>query len=80
LPLRMVQANATADAEQPYPPIRASLGSRNRPGARAAQWRISHHWHAMPLAPGQQVTLYAAITETVRKLTGRAAIAFRNTE
>ena len=69
LPLRMVQASATAAAEQPCAaPIRTSVGSRSRLAPGAAEWRISHHRHAVPLAPWQQVTLYAAITETVRKL------------
>ena len=46
----------------------------------AAEWRIGHHRHGMPLAPGQQATLNATIPDVVRDLIGRAAIAARNTE
>src|SRR5262249_39374294 len=55
-------------------------GITQQAGARTAQWRISHHRHAVLLAPWQHVALYAAVAETVRELVGRAAIAFRNTE
>ena len=41
----------------------------------AAEWRIRHHRHIVLLAPWQEVTLDAAVVETVRDLIGRAAMA-----
>src|SRR5262245_12427953 len=49
-------------------------------GAGAAERRISHHRHAVPLAPREQVTLNAPVSDTVRELISRAAIALWNTE
>src|SRR5262245_6047858 len=46
----------------------------------AAQGRIGHHRHAMPLTPRQQATFNAAVVEAVRDLIGRAAIALWNLE
>ena len=81
LPLRMVQASATAAAEQPCAaPIRASVGSRSKLGAGAAERRIGHHRHAVLLAPWQQVTFNAAVADIVRDLISRAAIALWNTK
>ena len=79
LPLRMVQASATAAAEQPCAaPICASVGSRSKLGAGAAERRISHHRHVPLLAPWQKVTFNAALAEVVKHLIGRAAIAMWN--
>jgi len=44
-------------------------------GAGAAEWRIGHHRHAVPLSPWQQFMFNAAVVEVVRDLIGRAAIA-----
>ena len=56
LPLRMIQANATAAAEQSCAaPIRASVGSRSRLEVWASERGIGHQRHVMPLAPWQQV-------------------------
>src|SRR4029453_16302412 len=49
-------------------------------GAGAAERRISHHRHAVPLAPREQVTFNAPVRDTVRELISRAAIALWNTE
>ena len=49
-------------------------------GACPAQRRIGHDRHAMPLAPGQQVTLDPSIADAVRDLVGRAAVAVWHTE
>src|SRR5262245_35457383 len=48
--------------------------------AGATEGRVSHHRHAVPLAPWQQVTLNAPVTNTVRELISHAAIALWNTE
>ena len=81
LPLRIVQANATAAAEQLCAaPIRVSVGSRTKRAAIAPEGRISHHWHAMLLAPGQQVALNATVAQAVGDLVGRAAISVGNFE
>src|SRR5262245_40301609 len=49
-------------------------------GAGAAKRRISHHRHAVPPAPREQVTLNAPVPATVRQLTSRPATALSNTE
>src|SRR3974377_884766 len=46
----------------------------------AAQRRIRHHRHTVLLAPGQKVTLNAAVNETVRDLIGCAAMAVWDSE
>ena len=55
-------------------------GITQQTGSGAAQRRIGHHRHAMPLTPWQQATFNAAGVETVRDLIGRAAIALWNLE
>ena len=81
LPLRMVQASATAAAEQPWCCADTyKRGITQQAGTGSAERRVSHHRHAVLLAPWQQVTLYAAVAEAVRELISRAAIAFWNTE
>src|SRR5258708_24374513 len=55
-------------------------GITQQAGTGAAERRISHHRHAVLLAPWQQLTLYAAVAQAVRELISRAAIAFLNTE
>src|SRR5579862_7532042 len=45
-----------------------------------AERRIRHHWHAVLLAPRQNVTLNVTITETVRDLIGCASMSVRNAE
>src|SRR5262245_25891801 len=49
-------------------------------GAGPAKRRISHHRHAVPLAPREQVTLNAPVPDTVRELISRTAIALWNTK
>ena len=52
LPLRMVQARATAAGEHPCAsPMRASVG-HGADWRRTAKRRIGHYRHALPLAPG----------------------------
>src|SRR5262245_49702199 len=53
-------------------------GITQQTGSGAAQRRIGHYRHAMPLTPWQQATFNAAVAEAVRDLIGRAAIAIRN--
>ena len=53
-------------------------GITQQAGSGAAQRRIGHHRHAMPLTPWQQATFNAAVVETVRDLIGHAAIALWN--
>src|SRR5712672_2399125 len=55
-------------------------GITQEAGTGSAERRISHHRHAVLLAPWQQVALYAAVAEAVRELISRAAIALFNTE
>src|SRR5207248_4954350 len=55
-------------------------GITQQAGTGAAERRISHHRHAVLLAPWQQLTLYGAVAEAVRELISRAAIAFWNPE
>src|SRR5262245_13148228 len=55
-------------------------GITQQTGTGAAQGRIGHHRHAMPLTPWQQATFNAAVAETVGDLIGRAAIALWNPE
>src|SRR5260370_38594825 len=43
-------------------------GITQQAGTGSAERRISHHRHAVLLAPWQQVTLYAAVAEAVREL------------
>ena len=82
LPLRIVQAKATADAEQPCAAaIRASVEDRvQQAAARAAERRIGHHKYVVLITPWQQVALQAAIGEVVRDLIGGAAVALWNAE
>ena len=81
LPLRMVQANATAAAEQPCAaPIRARVGITQQAGVGTAERRIGHQRHAALLAPRQQITFNAAVADIVKDLIGRAAIAMGNME
>src|ERR1700726_4393493 len=54
-------------------------GITQQAGTGAAERRISHHRHAVLLAPWQQVMFYAPVAEAVRELSSRAAIAFWNT-
>src|SRR5262245_39640782 len=49
-------------------------------GAGAAEGGISHHRHAVALAPWEQVTFNAPVPDTVRELISRATIALWNTE
>jgi hypothetical protein len=42
-------------------------------GARATEWRIGHHRHAVPLAPRQQAMFDAAVPDVVKDLISRAA-------
>ena len=46
----------------------------------AAQWGICHYRHIVLCAPGQEVTLDAAVVETVGDLIGCAVVAVRNAE
>src|ERR1700680_4063079 len=55
-------------------------GITQQAGAGAAERRIGHYRHAVPLAPWQQVMLDAAAADVVSNLIGRAAIAVGNTE
>src|SRR5437764_6182120 len=55
-------------------------GIAQQAGAGAAERRIGHHRHAVPLAPWQQVMLDIAVREVVKDLISRAAIAAWNTE
>src|SRR3979409_1832577 len=55
-------------------------GIAQQAGAGAAERRIGHHRHAVPLAPWQQVMLDPAVAEVVKDLISRAAIAVWNAE
>ena len=78
LPFRMVQAKATAAAEQPCAaPIR-ERGVAQQRTARSPKRRVGHHWYRVLRTPWQQVMFNGAVTETVGNLIGCAAITMRN--
>jgi hypothetical protein len=73
-PLRMVQAKATADAEQPCAAPMCEWD--HAAGAvGAAERRTGHQRHVTLLAPWQQVMFNTAVAEIVRVLIGGAATA-----
>src|SRR6516225_7190303 len=55
-------------------------GITQQTGAGAAERRIGHYWHAMLLAPWQQIIFNAAVAEVVTDLVSRATIALWNME
>ena len=58
LPLRVVQAKATAAGEQPCAaPTRASTGSRSNVRIRSPEWRVGHDWYCVLCAPWQGANL-----------------------